>query len=89
MKCICRKCGRINTFPQGIKPEAYGWTWMPDDTMYCFKCEPEGGEKMSKIVGDELWDNFSFAVRDDRTGKIGYVRIKDFFENLEIVKGEE
>lgn len=44
---------------------------------------------MSKIMSDELWDNFSFAVRDDRTGKIGYVKIKDFFENTEIVGGED
>ena len=39
---------------------------------------------MSEIMADELWENFSFAVRDDRTGEIGYVKIKDFFENLEI-----
>ena len=41
---------------------------------------------MSKIMVDDLWDNFSFAVRDDRDGKIGYVKIKDFFENTEVVK---
>ena len=40
---------------------------------------------MSKIMGDELWENFSFAVRDDRTGKISYVKIKDFFEIIEVV----
>lgn len=44
---------------------------------------------MSKIMSDGLWDNFSFAVRDDRTGEIGYVKIKDFFENTEIAEGEE
>lgn len=44
---------------------------------------------MSKIPGDELWENFSFAVRDDRTGEIGYVKIKDFFENTEVVGDEE
>ena len=44
---------------------------------------------MSKIMTDELWDNFSFAVRDDRTGEICYVKIKDFFEQTEIVGGGE
>mgnify|MGYP007013869552 CR=1 FL=1 len=44
---------------------------------------------MSRIMSDELWDNFSFVVRDDRTGKIGHVKIKDFFENTEVVGGEE
>ena len=44
---------------------------------------------MSKIMGDEFWDNFSFVVRDDRTGEIGYVKIKDFFENTEVVEEEE
>lgn len=44
---------------------------------------------MSKIMSDELWDNFSFTVRDNRTGEIGYVKIKDFFENIEVVWGEE
>lgn len=44
---------------------------------------------MSKIMSDEFWDNFSFTVRDDRTGEIGYVKIKDFFENIEVVGGEE
>lgn len=44
---------------------------------------------MSEITNDELWDNFSFAVRDNRTGEIGYVKIKDFFENTEIVGDEE
>lgn len=44
---------------------------------------------MNKIVSGELWDNFSFAVRDNRNGKIGYVKIKDFFENTEVVGGEE
>lgn len=44
---------------------------------------------MSEITSDELCDNFSFAVRDDRNGKIGYIKIKDFFENTEIVGGEE
>lgn len=44
---------------------------------------------MSKITSDELWDNFSFKVRDDRTGETGYVKIKDFFENTEVVGGEE
>lgn len=44
---------------------------------------------MSKIMSDELWDNFSFAVRDDRTGKIGYIKIKDFFENTMVVEDEE
>lgn len=44
---------------------------------------------MSKIMSDELWDNFSFAVRDDRTGEIGYIKIKDFFENTEVVWGGE
>lgn len=44
---------------------------------------------MSKITGDELWDNFSFAIRDDRTGEIGYIKIKDFFEITEVVGGEE
>lgn len=44
---------------------------------------------MSKITSDELWDNFSLTVRDDRTGNIGYVKIKDFFECTEVVGGEE
>lgn len=44
---------------------------------------------MSKITNDELWENFSFTVRDDRTGEIGYVKIKDFFENTEVVGDEE
>lgn len=44
---------------------------------------------MSKIMSDELWNNFSFTVRDDRTGEIGYVKIKDFFENTEAVGDEE
>lgn len=44
---------------------------------------------MSKITSDELWDNFSFAVRDDRTGRIGYVKIREFFESTEIVGDEE
>ncbi len=44
---------------------------------------------MSKITSDELWDSFSFTVRNDKTGEIGYVKIKDFFENTEIVGGEE
>lgn len=44
---------------------------------------------MSIIMVDELWDNFSFTVRDDRTGKIGYVKIKDFFENTEIEGGKD
>lgn len=44
---------------------------------------------MSKIMTDELWENFSFAVRDDRTGEIGYVKIQDFFENTEIVGDEK
>lgn len=44
---------------------------------------------MSKIMTDELWDNFSFVVRNDRTGLIGYVKIKDFFEQTEVVGGEE
>ena len=43
MKCICKKCGKVNVFPEGINPETYGWTFMPDDTMYCFRCEPEEG----------------------------------------------
>jgi hypothetical protein len=43
----------------------------------------------NKRTGDELWDNFSFKVRDDRTGEVGYVKIKDFFENIEIAGGEE
>ena len=44
---------------------------------------------MSKITSDELWENFSFAVRDDRNGETGYVKIKDFFESIEVVGGEE
>ena len=44
MKCICKKCGKVNIFPAGINPETYGWTFMPDDTMYCYSCEPEGVE---------------------------------------------
>ena len=44
---------------------------------------------MSKITSDELWDNFSFVVHDDSTGEIGYVKIKDFFENTEVVGGED
>lgn len=44
---------------------------------------------MSKIMSDELWDNFSFTVRDDRTGEIGYIRIKEFFENTEVVSDKE
>ena len=43
MKCVCKKCGKVNVFPEGINPEIYGWIWMPDDTMYCFRCHPEGG----------------------------------------------
>lgn len=43
--CICKKCGRKNVFPEGINPETYGWVFMPDDTMYCFKCEPEKKDK--------------------------------------------
>lgn len=43
---------------------------------------------MSRIMSDELWDNFSFTVRDDRTGEIGYVKIKDFFEQTVVVGGE-
>lgn len=45
MKCICKKCGRVNVSPEGINPETYGWIRVPDDTMYCFRCEPEGGEE--------------------------------------------
>lgn len=45
MKCICKKCGRVNVFPEGINPETYGWTLMLDGTMYCFGCELEGGEE--------------------------------------------
>lgn len=44
---------------------------------------------MGKLMIDALWDNFSFTVRDDRTGEIGYVKIKDFFENTEIAGDEE
>lgn len=44
---------------------------------------------MSKIMSDEIWNNFSFAVRDDRTDEIGYVKIKDFFESTEVVGDEE
>lgn len=44
---------------------------------------------MSGIRADELLNNFSFVVHDDRTGKIGYVRIKDFFESIEVVGGKE
>jgi hypothetical protein len=44
---------------------------------------------MSKIMTDELWENFSFAVRNDRTGEIGYVKIKEFFESIEVVGGRE
>ena len=35
----------VNIFPEGINPETYGWIWMPDDTMYCFKCHPKGDEE--------------------------------------------
>ena len=45
MECIYKKCGKVNIFPNGINPEAYGWIFMPDDTMYCFSCEPEGDEE--------------------------------------------
>lgn len=44
---------------------------------------------MSRITTDELWENFSFAVRDNRTGDTGYIKIKDFFENTEVAGGEE
>ena len=44
---------------------------------------------MSKIMGDEFWNNFSFVVRDDRTGEIGYIKVKDFFEQIEIVGDED
>lgn len=44
---------------------------------------------MGKIAIDDLWDNFSFVVRADRTGEIVYVKIRDFFENTEIAGDEE
>lgn len=44
---------------------------------------------MSKIMSDDLWDNYSFVVRDDNTGRIGFVKIKDFFAGVEIAGGEE
>lgn len=43
--------------------------------------------RMSKIMAEELWDNFSFVVRDNRTGDICYVKIRDFFENTKTAGG--
>ena len=40
-------------------------------------------------MSDDLWDNYSFAVRNDKNGQIGYVKIKDFMDVIEIVEGEE
>lgn len=37
------------------------------------------------MMSDEIWDNFSFVIRDDRTGEVWYVKIKDFFHNAEVV----
>ena len=37
-----------------------------------------------KIDMDDLWDNCSFAVRNNDTLEKGYIKIKDFFENVEV-----
>lgn len=39
---------------------------------------------MSEINTDEIWYNCSFVIRDDRTGEISYVKIKDFLGSLEV-----
>ena len=39
---------------------------------------------MNKIDSNEIWENFSFAVRDDRNGETSYVKIKDFLGDLEV-----
>lgn len=44
-ECVCVKCGRRNVFPDGVRPETYGWTEVIWKGWYCFKCEPEGGEE--------------------------------------------
>ena len=44
---------------------------------------------MGKITSDELWDNFSFVVRDNRNGELAYINIREFFEHTEVVDGEE
>lgn len=50
IKCVCAKCGRVNVFPEFIRPETYGWTLIPsepDDKWYCYKC-PIAPEKEQK-----------------------------------------
>ena len=42
-----------------------------------------------EIKSDDLWENYSFAIRNDKTGEIWYVKIKDFFEQTKVVGGEE
>ena len=43
-ECKCAKCGRTNTFPDGINPAIYGWVEI-NGKQYCYACDPEGGEE--------------------------------------------
>ena len=44
IKYQCAKCGKTNTFPDGINPAIYGWIEI-NGKQYCYACDPEGGEE--------------------------------------------
>lgn len=44
---------------------------------------------MAKITTDDLWENYSFAIRNDKTKEIVYVKVKDFMGAMEIVEEED
>lgn len=39
---------------------------------------------MKTINMNEVWNNYDFHVRDRTTGEEGWVKIKDFFDNVEV-----
>lgn len=44
---------------------------------------------MAKTTSDELWENYSFAIRNDKTKEIVYIKVKDLIGAMEIVEGED
>lgn len=44
---------------------------------------------MSTVTMSEVWNNYDFHVRNRTTGEDVWVKIKDFFDNVEVEGGEE
>lgn len=44
---------------------------------------------MPKTTADDLWENYSFVIRDNDTKQTAYVKIKDLIGALKIVEDDD